>query len=143
MKSGRDQYKCVNNLIFIQILYKILSLSSKSIFILFSPKGNNWLPHLLFYCLLFIFIFSVDHADFDQKLYKMRTLDFCRICEVCKPGNVEKTSNMDAYHPVVIAFQLPGDVLEAIPKLKKYLFFLHYLLNCNSYKTLSCFIFLS
>lgn len=87
--------------------------------------------------------FSVDHADFDQQMYKMGTLDFCRICDVCKPGNVEKTSNLDAYHPVVISFQLPGDVLEAIPKLKKYLYFLNHLLNYNSDKTLSCLISLN
>lgn len=51
----------------------------------------------------------------------MNTLE---IRDVCKPGVLEKVSNVHAYEPVFTAFELPPDIVGVVQKLKKYLILL-------------------
>ena len=47
-------------------------------------------------------------------------MDKLKICEVCKPGIIERISDVNAYEPVVTAFQISPDVLRVLPQLKRY-----------------------
>lgn len=46
-------------------------------------------------------------------------MDSLKIFEVCKPGILERVSDVNAYEPIVTVFELPSDVVEVIQKLKK------------------------
>lgn len=69
--------------------------------------------------IIFFVLFSVDLAEIDQKLESLSKIDSLKICEVCKPGILERVSDVNAYEPIVTVFELPPDVFVVIQKLKK------------------------
>lgn len=46
-------------------------------------------------------------------------MDSMKICEVCKPGILERVPDVNAYEPIVTVFELSSDVVGVIQKLKK------------------------
>lgn len=46
-------------------------------------------------------------------------MDSFKICEVCKPGNTERVSDVNAYEPIVTVFKLSPGVVGVIQQLKK------------------------
>lgn len=49
----------------------------------------------------------------------LANMDLFKICEVCKPGNLEKVSDVNAYEPIVTIFKISPDAVGVLQKLKK------------------------
>lgn len=69
---------------------------------------------------LFFLLYFLDHlAEIDEKMESLANMDSFKICEVCKPGNLEKVSDVNAYEPIVTIFKISPDAVGVLQKLKK------------------------
>ncbi|XP_061169274.1 E3 ubiquitin-protein ligase rnf213-alpha-like [Saccostrea echinata] len=63
--------------------------------------------------------FKVDLCEIDKKMESLTNIERMKVLEVCKPATLDKVSNIDNYDPVVNIFNLPPDVLDILPHLKR------------------------